>query len=589
MVSSYLSKRDELEKLRGTLDTEYASFRSHHKQLGEFILPTRPRFFVTQSNRGERKTQQIIDSTATQAADTLASGLMGGLSSPATPWLKLTVSDPYLKEDQAVQVWLDDLTEKLLEIYAKSNIYDSFREMYKDAAVFGTSCVLIEEDYDSVLHSYTLPIGSYFLGLGKKNKVEVLFREFRMTVRQLVMTFGGEEAEPDWSKFSTKVKALWDQKEREQWIDVCHVIKPNAEHDAQRLESKYKKFSSCYYERGTQSKNASGYSVEDDRYLRESGYDYFPVLCFRWEVSGEDIWATNCPGMTALGDIKALQHLWKKYAVAVDKSHAPPLLATAGLRNHRVSSMADDITWVDLSTGGKIAEQVAPMYAVRPDTMGLEKTIDAHQFRIQQAFFVDVILSLINPAVDAKRDMTAREVDERHDEKYLKFGSVIIRTHQDVHAPGVEIALDFMAAQGYFDDNPPPEQLRGQDIRVEFISAMAQSQKLVSLGGIDRLAQFVTAISTAVAADTMGVWKKIKVDEMIDEYGKRGGAPAKIIRSDEEYAEIMQADAEIKAKTAQTEMISQGAKAAKDLGTTPMDQGETALTKIADAMKGQAA
>jgi hypothetical protein len=72
-----------------------------------------------------------------------------------------------------------------------------------------------------------------------------------MTVRQIVEKFGGDGAEPDWTRLSTAVKAAYDRASWSTWIDVVHVIQPN---DAARRRAPAREplqaFSRCYYEKG---------------------------------------------------------------------------------------------------------------------------------------------------------------------------------------------------------------------------------------------------------------------------------------------------------------------------------------------------
>ena len=62
----------------------------------------------------------------------------------------------------------------------------------------------LEEDSESVIITQSFPIGSYFIAKDHRGRVNTFFREFRMTVRQLVDKFGTEDGatgKPDWSKF----------------------------------------------------------------------------------------------------------------------------------------------------------------------------------------------------------------------------------------------------------------------------------------------------------------------------------------------------------------------------------------------------
>ena len=86
--------------------TKRASFDSHWRELGEYYFPRRPRFFSTDRNKGDKRSQQIVDSTPRFAARTLQSGLHAGLTSPSRPWMRLTTPDTKLSEVGPVKIYL---------------------------------------------------------------------------------------------------------------------------------------------------------------------------------------------------------------------------------------------------------------------------------------------------------------------------------------------------------------------------------------------------------------------------------------------------------------------------------------------------
>jgi len=47
------------------MDSERSSFITHWKDIGDFILPRRTRFSTSDSNKGDKRNQKIVDSTAT--------------------------------------------------------------------------------------------------------------------------------------------------------------------------------------------------------------------------------------------------------------------------------------------------------------------------------------------------------------------------------------------------------------------------------------------------------------------------------------------------------------------------------------------
>jgi hypothetical protein len=251
------SKREQYEVLRGQLEQERSSFVSHWRDLNDYILPRRARFFTSDSNRGDRRNQKIIDSTATLAARTLRSGMMSGVTSPARPWFRLTTPDPKLAEFGPVKEWLHLVGQRMSSTFLRSNLYNVLPIVYGDIGVFATGAMSLEEDFDDVIRCYPFPIGSYMIANNDRLKVDVFFREFRMTVRQLVQRFGKRAASGriDWSNFSVTVKEAYERAQYETWIDVCHIIQPNLGYDKRKLESKFKRYTSCYYEKGHTGSN----------------------------------------------------------------------------------------------------------------------------------------------------------------------------------------------------------------------------------------------------------------------------------------------------------------------------------------------
>lgn len=569
------TKRQRYEKLRGQLDNERQSFISHWRDLGDFILPRRPRFTLQDVNRGERRNLKIIDSTATLAARTLRAGMMSGLTSPARPWMKLTTSDPDLAKFGPVQDWLEDVTIRMRNVFFKSNLYRVLPTTYGDMGVFGTSCLFMQESFDRVLHFDSLPIGSYWIWNDEFGRVRGLFREFRMTVRQVVEKFGqlSPNGQPDWSNFSTFVKDAWENGNYEYWVDVAHVVQKNPVFDKRMVFAKYKEFSSCYYERNSEKAGVGGYSTENEgKFLRESGYDFFPVLAPRWDTTGEDVYGTSCPGMDALGDVKQLQTGEKRGAMAIDKMVNPPMTGPTVLRNQPSSILPGGTTWVDTREG---QAGFRPAHEIRFSINELEMKQAQVRQRVQKAFYEDLFLML---AQSDRREITAREVEERHDEKLSALGPVLERTNEDLLDPLVDNTFDIMLRQGLIP--PPPEEVQGQNLKPEYLSVMAQAQKLVGIASLERFTEFV--VTTANQTKDMSIFDKVSMDELVNQHGDALGISPRVIRSEDEVAEIRQAKAEQAEAAATREAIPAAAKAAKDLAGADMST-DNALTRVVNA------
>ena len=59
--------RTYYESLRGAMESEYSTWRPHHEQLARFVLPRHQRFNYSNTDRGDRVDQLIVDNTATIA------------------------------------------------------------------------------------------------------------------------------------------------------------------------------------------------------------------------------------------------------------------------------------------------------------------------------------------------------------------------------------------------------------------------------------------------------------------------------------------------------------------------------------------
>ena len=575
---SIRQRRTEYEYLRTQLRNERSSFESHWRTLGEFIRPRRTRFFVNDVNKGDRRNGRIIDSTGTYASRALTAGLMAGLTSPARQWFQLEPEEPGDTQKQEIKEWNHEVSKLMSSIFSRSNLYKVLPPIYDDLGVFATGCMMVEEDMDTVIRCRSFPIGSYMISTDSYGRVNVFMREFQLTVRQVVDTFGKKEgsSDIDWSNISTSIKSLYEANNTESWVDVVQCIRPNEMYDPNKMESKYKKFSSVYYEQGVSRGTAGNSTVASsdndfrDKFLRESGYDIFPILAPRWSVTGEDIYGTNCPGMIALGDVKQLQQGERRSLQAMDKQVSPPMNASVQMKNSKATILPGDINYVDHINGRSGFE---PSYQVQFDYRGLEGKQEQVRERIRRAFFEDLFFN-VTSAKQIQR--TAREIDARTGERLLGLGPLVEQANQDLFDPLIDITFAFMERQGLIPD--PPEELQGKALKVRYISSLANAQKLVGIEGLDRFGAFVGG----VAQFSQDAIDKVDVDELVDEYGEVTSTPPKVIRSNEDAMAIRQQRIQQQAQAQAAETMRQEAAAARDLSQADTT-GENALTDMLGA------
>lgn len=563
------TKREFLNSLKKQVKQEREkNWDEHYKDLARNILPRRSRFLTEEHNDGSKKYNDIIDNAGTRAARTLRAGLHSGSTNPARPWFRLATPDPDLMEFGAVKEWLYIVERRMRDMFLRSNLYNALPILYGDIGVYATGAMGFVEDVKGGLRFYPFPVGSYSLANNDRLVVDTLVRELKMTVRQIVNRFGDRSAGPGrrWENFSDNIKNLWDKGHYEQTLDIVHCVYPNHDFDPRKLNAKNKSFASAYFET----------SAPDGKFLRESGFDEFPVLAPRWEVTGEDVYGSSSPGMEALGDIKALQILHKRKAEAIEKMVRPPMGGPSSLRGKKVSLLPGDVSYFDVREGQK---GLAPLIEVNPRVAELVADIQDHRERISSTFYEDLFAML---AISDRRQITAREIEERHEEKLIMLSPVTERLYDELHDPLIDRSFNIMVKRGEIP--PPPQELVNVDLKVEYISIMAQAQKAVATASIDQFAGFVGRIAAAqtefgVAPEALD---KFDTDQAIDEYGDFVGVPPHLIRSDDEVVEIRADRAVAKQAAQQAAANAQAAETAKTLSEAGTDEGSV----LADMMRG---
>jgi hypothetical protein len=545
--------RDRLFTRWGQLKSERASWYAHWQELTSYILPRNGRYFRQDRDRGYRRHNNIYDSTGTRALRVLGAGMMSGATSPARQWFRLATPDPELNSYDPVKLWLDDVTKRMQRVFQKSNTYNALHQMYEELGTFGTAATILLPDYQSVIHHYPLTCGEYCISTDAKGRVCTLYREFEMTVSQVVKEFGLE-------KCSVSVQNMYRTGNLDQWVPVIHAIEPRADRDIGKRDAKNMPWGSYYFEVGG----------EEGVFLRESGFQYFPALCPRWSVVGGDIYG-NSPGMEALGDIKQLQHEQLRKAQAIDYQTKPPLQVPASMKNRDVETLPGGVSYYDGQSNG-----IKTAFEVNLNLQYLLNDIMDCRERVRGSFYADLFLMLANTP---NTRMTATEVAERHEEKLLMLGPVLERLHNELLSPLVDITFTRMVASGALP--PAPQELQGMDLNVEFVSMLAQAQRAIGTNAVDR---FVGNLG-AIARMKPDILDKFDQDQWADVYADMLGVDPSLIVADKEVALLRDARNQAMAAKEQAAALQQTSQSVKNMAQAPTGQ-QNALTDVMNMFSG---
>ena len=536
------------------------------KEISKYIYPTRGCFDEARPNQGSKIDHKIvIDSAAEDAISVMAAGLSSGLTSPSRPWFKLAVPDPDLMEDRDVKIWLDDTCNRMRDVFQRSNLYGALMSSYEEIGAFGTAAMYVGEDFKEVVRARVFTIGEYYIAVGATGRVNAFYRRFQKTVGQIVEEFGEDNV-------SDEIKTAWKNNQPDGYRFVNHLVEVNDN----RIEG-YEDFGNMNFREIYWEDNQ-----KDGKYLFAGGYEEFPFMVPRWQTTTtSDAWGRG-PGWKALGDVKMLQKLQKEKLISIQKSNDPPLQADASVVGE-VNTVPGGITKTSTSVPNA---GVRAAYEVRPDLNAMEVTIEKTTAKINAKFFKDLFLMFVE-ADRTGRNITATEVMERQAEKLTVLGPVLERLEGELLSPLIERVFAIMVRKGLI--LPPPEFIVDMPLRIQYISILAQAQKMVGVTALDQWTSGVAA-STAVDPEAIDV---VDMDEVNIMKADMLGVPAKVVRSKGAIAmrrkQRAQAQAE-NSKAAQTiamaEAAKKGAGAAKDMAAAPMGQNsalDAALAGIAGA------
>lgn len=554
MTKSKFTEKQALERRFNQLKREYDKYLTSHQELSDYINPVRGIFNNNRDKVGKMiDHKKLISAYATHALKIFASGLNSGMTNKSTRWFIPTFDNPEFLEVQGAREAMEDLEKRMYAILNKSNVYDVLYSSYEELGQFGPACFIVLEDYDDVVRFRSFTAGEYFLGTNNKGKVNAFAREFEMTVEQIVHEFGLESV-------SDQVRGFWEMNNLENKVKVCHLIEENVNRNEMLYDYENMPFRSVYWEQGN-----------TDTCLAKRGFKWFPVVAPRWNtITTDDVYGYS-PGWHALGSIKELQVTRKDKLLSQEKYHNPPTIEDSS-----VDGFTNMLPGGKTKVGSAVPNSgVRPAYQIDLAMESFLQSLEEIKEEIDRFFYVNLFLMLINVNTGT---MTATEVAERQQEKLMMLGPALHRMDEEMLTPMLTLVFNIMNEHGLISEFP--EELGGQNIKIEYTSILGQMQKAMGVTKIER----VLGITGAIAPMYPDIVDTVDFDEAIRQSVYMEGAPSKIIRNKMEVQQIR----EDKAEQENMQMALQAANTTADtigrLGKAKMDE-KNALTGVLDSVK----
>lgn len=543
---------NKFKKLFSSMKQERRLFEEYWKEVGQHVEPRRGYFEeTTYQDLGKRKDKDMINNRILQAKRIAVSGLYSGTVSSSRPWFKLESLDPNLMRSGPVRNYTYMVEQEMRNMLFQSNFYPTAITAIDEFITFSTASIGHFDDPETVAYFTAPTIGRYYAAFDNRGKLRGYALAQDMIAANVVERYGKDKVSP-------RIKSAAERRDVRTKFKIIQVVEKNDQANPRALLAKdAKPFKSVVFEEGVQGHD----------YLEETGFDEMPFYVMRWEVVANEPYGYGAPGMVALGDHKALQEEEKEKAIAIKRMARPLLKGPPALKNFKMPSQQQGIVAYD-DFGSNVG--LSPVYQTDPRINELRQDMDSIEKRINEAFFVDLFLSISSlRGVQPRNEM---EILQRNQESLTVLGPTLERFERDFMTPVLIRLFKQGVRAGRFPE--APEELKGQPLNIRFISTLAQAQRGAELSAIERYANFTGSIAglKPEAVD------KFNVDLALDIYAQHIGMNPMIVPDNEQVAAVREQRAQAQAQAQQMAMEQQQAQANQ--------QNATALQQVSQALGG---
>jgi hypothetical protein len=501
----------EFERLSGDRGNE----ESHWQEIAERIIPAHSNTFYLNGDQshGQKKTDKLLDSTASIALQRFAAILDSMLTPANQKWHKLTASNTDLQKDREVKKYFEKVNEVLFKYrYSpKANFTSQNQQNYLSLGAYGTGAMYVDELYgETGLRYKNIHLGEVYFSENHQGIVDKAFRHFQLTARQAIQKFG--------DKCPDKIKTAMDTNpEQKFWF--IHACMPREDYDPNRADYKGMLFASYYI------------AKSDKTLVKEGGFNVFPYSISRYTQTTGEIYGRS-PAMEVLPAIKTLNEEKRTLLKQGQRALDPVLLAYDDGVIDGFSLKAGAMNYGGVSADGRPLIHALPTGNI----MVSKELMDDERMVINDSFLVNLFQVLTeSPA------MTATEVLERTKEKGILLAPTIGRQRSEYLGPMIEREIDILSRQAIkgvplLPPMPPILREAQGEYKIEYESPLSRAQRSEEASGLMRTLEVV--INAVNVTQDPAPLDNFNFDIIIPEVAEIQGVPMKWMNSPEQIAAI---------------------------------------------------
>ena len=524
-------ENEEIFKRFELLKRNRGVWESHWEEIAERILP-RAAEFTGQRTEGDKRTAKLYDATAALALERFAAAVESLLTPRGARWHTMRTNNPYLNRDDDVKLYFDQVEHVMFthRYSPKANFASQVHEGYMSLGAFGTSGLFVDEGLARGASYRAIHLADMYIAENQHGMIDTVFRQFEVTARVALKMFPGGDFSDDLLKAA---KEKPDDK-----FKILHVVMPRVDRDPTRPDRKNAAFFSGYFE--CKAKNL----------IEEGGFSTFPYIVSRYNTGPRETFGRS-PAMTILPDIKMINEMSKTVIRAGQKVVDPPLLIADEGVMFPINTNAGAATFARMD--GRTQPPVQPLFTGARVDIGLDM-MEQRRKVINDAFLVTLFQILVETPT-----MTATEVLQRAQEKGALLAPTIGRQQTEMLGPLIEREFDILDKQGLMPPVPDVLVEAGGEYEVEYVSPLSRAMKAEEGVGILRTLEMVQPI----AAVDPGVMDNFDTDEITRTLADTNGAPQRIMRNEDDIAQIREQRGQAQQMQALVENAGPAADAAK--------------------------
>jgi hypothetical protein len=495
LVDEILRRAERMVQDRGTLD-------AHLEEVAARVMPHYKGSFAGQGaprNQGEKRNQEMYDSTAALALTKFAAVMESILTPYGSKWQRIVPTDKGLMRNRQVREWYEDTTDRLFAYRnaPKANYRSQKQEDYLQLGAFGTAPLFMDRlvGGPGLRYKSCSLAGTYFQ-VNHQGMVDTVYRRIDdMTARQ---------ANQRWGKSGKLPKEITDAlaKNPETLFEFWHCVQPRADVDYNRADHKGMAFASYYV------------SKTGKKLVEEGGYHTFPYSVSRHIVAPGEVYGRS-PAMLVLPNIKTLNEQKRTVLKQGHRIVDPVILLHDDGVMDGFSLKAGALNYGAVNAEGRPLAHVLPTgnLAVGKDLM------DDERITIKDAFFVNLFEILM----EDRREMTATEVLERIREKGVLLAPVTGRQYTEALGPQTEREIDLLSQQGLLLPMPAILREAHAEWKAEYDSPLSRAMRAEEATGFYRWSEIALKVATEAQDPSALDW--INMDAAMPELAEINAVP----------------------------------------------------------------